>query len=182
MYKLGHLVDGEWAPYRHPAVFSLPDAEAHQRVVVGVPGSDPEVILRLARCLEEPLLLLHILHTVRGEAEPARYQSPELSCSEVEAFIREFRPFLANDSRFDLWVHSPSQQATLAWDRHDMLYAYGPLDDYVNALRELGFTEGEPQLPVPHAHNYHAAFDGMSREVVEWCDWWKSPLRPEDEQ
>ena len=110
--------------------FSLPDEESHQRISAGVPGSDPEVFLRLARCLEEPLLLLHILHTTRGEAEPARFQSPELSFQEIEAFISAFRPFLANDSRFDLWVHSPSQQATLAWDRHDMLYAYGPLDDY----------------------------------------------------
>ncbi|MCP1616063.1 hypothetical protein FBY21_0677 [Pseudomonas sp. SLBN-26] len=182
MYKLEHQVDGNWAQFSHPARFSRPVVDAHPRLVVGVPGSDPDVILRLVRCLEAPLILLYVLHTPRGEAEPARYQSPELSLPEVESFIHEFGLFLSQDSRFDLWVHSPAQQATLVWDRHDLIHAYGPLAEYVAALNGLGFSEGDVQIPIPHAHHYHPEHDETARSVMAWCDWWASPLRPEDEQ
>src|SRR5881392_3164520 len=103
MYRLGREVEGQSVEHSYPPVFRMPAVGSRQRIVVGVPRSDPEVFLRLARCLEEPLFLLYVLHTCRGEADPGRYQSPELSFRELENFIEEFRPFLSGDGRFDLW-------------------------------------------------------------------------------
>lgn len=183
MHRLGHMVDGEEAVHSHAPTYRLPSADSRKpRIVVGVPDSDPNVLLRLARCLDDPLFLLYILHTPRGEAEAGRYQSPELMFGDVESFVEDFRPFLAGDARFDLWLYSPSQKATLAWDRHNLLHAYGPLDCYEATLRASGFTPGEPSVPAPHAHHYRPALDALAAKVIARFDWHWTPLRPEDEQ
>jgi hypothetical protein len=111
-----------------------------------------------------------------------RYQSGELTHDEVRAFVEEFRDFLAGDGRFDLWLHSPSQRATLVWDRHDLLHGYGLVDDFVEALQTRGFRAGEPGMAREHIHHYRPALDTQARALLERFDWSYSPLRPEDEQ
>ena len=181
MYRLGHMVNEQWVEHSHQPVFRLPPAKAPgQRIVAGVPG--PEVFLRLSRCLEEPLYLLYVLHTSRGEADVGRYQSPELSLREVESFIGEFEPFLSADGRFDLWAYSPAQGATVVWDRHNLLHAYGPLERYAKELELLGFAPGEPEVPAPHTHHYHSEMDAFAKRATERFAWLHSPLRVEDEQ
>lgn len=182
MYRLAHLIDGTWIEHSHPATFELPTPDGSQRITAGLPASDIDVILRLARVLSEPLILLYVLHTPRGEAEPGRYQSPPLTLQEVETFLREFREFMASDGRFDLWIYAPEERATVVWDRHNMIYAYGPLDAYTQAFRALGFTQGQAQVPLPHAHHYRSEFDELASKLIIWFDWQHSPLRPEDEQ
>ncbi|WP_454831320.1 hypothetical protein [Pseudoxanthomonas wuyuanensis] len=177
MHRLGHLVNGEWVAHSHPAVF-----EVGERIVAGVPGGDPSIFERMIECLEAPYYLLYVLHTPRGEAQPGRHQSPALSLSEVKGFLAQFGPFLSADARFDLWAHSPSDSGTVAWDRHNLLFAYGPLARFSTALRSLGFTTGNPSIPVPHEHHYRADFDGLAQDLMAALDWSFSPLRPEDQQ
>ncbi|MGC5703358.1 hypothetical protein J4P02_24475 [Pseudomonas sp. NFXW11] len=176
------MVAEQWVEHSYPPVFQIADFNDGQRVVAGVPGSDPEVLLGLARCLSEPLLVLFVLHTSRENLAVGRYLSPELSFAELKDFIEEFQPLLSGDSRFDIWVYSPEDQATVVWDRHNLIYAYGPLDAYARALRALGFSHGEAQLPVPHMHYYHPQLDELCRQLVGRFQWRHSPLRPEDEQ
>lgn len=183
VYKLGHMVEGREVEHSYPAIFRLPTADSpYSRILVGVPNSDPNVLLKLARCIDGPFFLLYILHTPRGEADEGRYQSPKLTFDDLASFIEDFRPFLSKDGRFDLWVHSPSSKATLAWDRHNLLYAYGPLECYEATLRAEGFMPGEPTEPAPHAHYYHAELDDLAAKVIARFDWVKTPLREEDEQ
>ena len=183
MYKLGRLQADRWVEHSYPPVYKLPEStEGSQRLVAGVPGGDPEVFLRLASCLEPPYFLLYVLHTPRGEGEPGRYQSPELSLGELNRFVSEFKSFLAQDARFDLWVHSPSERATVVWDRHNQIFAYGPLDRFESELRLLGFSPGVPEVPVPHEHHYRAELDSLAQKVLKALKWSHSPLQPEDEQ
>lgn len=177
------MIDEQWAEHSHQPVFRMPVPGAKsQRIVAGVPGSNPEVFLRLARCLEEPLFLLYILHTCRGDGELGRYQSPELSFREVESFVEEFRPFLSADGRFDLWAYSSEQRATVAWDRHNLIHAYGPLESYAAELGRLGFEPGDPKIPAPHTHHYRIELDTLATQLIGRFHWLHSPLRPEDEQ
>jgi len=183
MYKLGHLVSGLWVEHAHPAVFRLPATdEESPRVVAGVPQGDPEVFARLTACLEPPYHLLYVLHTPRGEGAAGRYQSPPLGHAELRAFMAEFGAFLARDARFDLWAHSPAENATVVWDRHNQLFGYGPLDRFAAELRALGFVPGEPEVAAPHEHHYHAGFDAQAAALLRAFDWSFSPLRAEDEQ
>jgi hypothetical protein len=177
MYRLGHLVNGEWIAHVHPAVF-----ESGMRLVAGVPNSDPAIFGRMLECMAPPFHLLYVLHTPRGEGQPGRYQSPLLSLSEVNDFLARYAPFLSADARFDLWAHSPGDDGTVVWDRHDQLFAYGPLDRFANALQSMGFTTGATSIPTPHEHHYRAEFDHLAKQLLTEFDWSHSPLRSEDEQ
>lgn len=183
MYKLGHLVNNIWAEHSYPAAFMLPEnGEALHRIVAGVPQGDPEIFRRLVCALEPPYILLYVLHTPRGEGAPGRYQSPELSAQRLQSFIAEFGTLLSSDSRFDIWAYSPSERATVVWDRHNQIFAYGPLSRFETELHALGFSQGSVTVPVPHEHCYRAELDEIAKEILSAFEWSYSPLRPEDEQ
>ncbi|SBV50400.1 hypothetical protein XBLMG947_1178 [Xanthomonas bromi] len=177
MYRLGHLKDGQWPAHSHPAIF-----ESTDRIVAGVPGGDPAIFERLIECMEPPYYLLYVLHTSRGEAEPGRYQTPALQHSDVKAFLTRFGAFLSADARYDLWAHSPTSQATVVWDRHNQLFAYGPLAQFSTTLQAMGFTRGKTVVPTPHAHHYCPELDPLAKELLTIFDWSFSPLRSEDAQ
>lgn len=136
----------------------------------------------MVECLEPSYYLLYVLHTPRGEAPPGRYQSPEVTLAEVVGFLEKFGPFLSADARFDLWAHSPSDNATIVWDRHDQIFGYGPLDRYSSKLVSMGFAPGHPSVPTPHEHYYRVEFDDFAKEIMTAFDWSFSSLHPEDEQ
>jgi len=183
MYKLGRFTDGDWREHSHPPVFEIETREGGSpRVVATVPGGDPLIFLALASQISPPFYLLYVLHTPRGEGEPGRYQSEAMSRAEIAAFVERFRALLTTDARFDLWLHSPSDNATIVWDRHDMIHGYGPVDRMATALGTLGFSEEPPSIPSPHEHHYHPENDAAAGALLKDQQWIRSPLRPEDEQ
>lgn len=177
MYKISHQVNGQWVEFVHPPVYEVSDS-----VRAGVPCGDPLVFLRMVECLEPPYFLLYVLHTPRGEAEPGRYQSPEVSREELSAFLARFSSYLKADARFDLWAYSPGEDATVVWDRHNQMFAYGPTARSAEVLASMGFHMGKVGIPVPHSHHYRSEFDDQARQVMTALEWIHSPLRPEDEQ
>lgn len=186
MYKLGHEVDGEVVEHSHPARFIrqivAPGEPGRSRLVIGVPGGDSAVLGALAERLSEPLLVLYVLHTPRGEGEAGRYESEEIDHRALRAFLDRYTTYLASDGRFDLWVISPETGALLAWDRHNFLHAYGSIDEFAATLRGLGFQEGELPPLDGHMHYYRQEFDPDAGAILSAFDWYRKPLRPEDEQ
>lgn len=183
LFRLGHDVDGQVVEHSHPPVFRVENTPSGiTRLIAGVPGNDPLVFGRLALNLEEPICLLYVLHTPRDTARPGRYQSPGMNAAEVQAFVKRFAPLLQNDGRHDIWVYSRAESATVVWDRHNLIYAYGALDRHEASLRSLGFTTGVPETPSPHTHYYRVEYDQMTRDLIAALDWTWSELRPEDEQ
>lgn len=183
MFRLGHCIDGEWRRYSHPPLFEVSATDGGRRKLFAtVPGSDPLAFTTLADRLTPPFFLLYILHTPRGEGDAGRYQSSPIDRAEFQRFVREFGALLSADGRFDLWLHSPADGATIVWDRHDLIHGYGPVDAMAEALRGLGFGAGRPAIPVPHQHHYHAGCDALARALLASREWRYSPLREEDEQ
>ncbi len=152
------------------------------RIVAGVPGGDQAIFRALTACLEPPYFILYVLHTPRGEGEAGRYQSSALSSAEFTEFLDQYAEYLRADSRFDIWSHSPKSGGTVVWDRHNLLFAYGPLDSYEHALRELGYEPGKPSMDFPHMHFYRDEFDDYAKSLLEHFEWRHTPLQPEDEQ
>lgn len=153
MFKLGCRIADAWVEHSHPPVYSLTNTSSDNiKVVATAPGSDPVVFQKLADCLTPPFFLLYVLHTPRGEGDPGRYQSHEIAREELVQFLRRFDRFLRSDSRFDLWLHSTADRATIVWDRHNLVHGYGPTKSLVDALRALGFAKGEPDISIPHQH------------------------------
>jgi len=70
----------------------------------------------------------------------------------------------------------------LVYDRHNVIYAYGPVERFIATLELEGLTESkEVRFPNPHAHNYHAEFDSHETAILKNEQWTLSPLRPGDE-
>lgn len=183
MHKLAHKSGEEWVPHAYSPIFTTEvTSTAPPRLMAAMPPGGIEVFDKLIECLTPPFLILYVLHTPRGEGDPGRYQSPKVESRELQAFISRFAPFLVGDARFDFWVHSPASRGTLVWDRHNLLYGYGPVDCYVSNLLQLGFTVGNPKVPVPHMHHYRQELDPDAQAILKAFPWQYLPLRPEDEQ
>jgi hypothetical protein len=183
MYKLGYLKDGTWLAHHHAAVFQLPETgSGAQRLVAGVPDGDPQVFGALVSLLAPPYHLLYVLHTPRGEADAGRYQSPTVDRNELAVFLSDFGQFLACDARFDLWAYSPQEQATVVWDRHNRIFAYGPIARFERALLDMDFAPGSSEIGFAHEHHYHAELDGQAAQLLRAFDWQFSVLHEEDAQ
>jgi len=183
MHKLSIQRGDLWVEHSHPPEYQTQiTSGGTERLVAGVPAGDSIVIKRLTAELPAPFFLLYVLHTTRGEGEPGRYQSPEIDHAGLDRFLSSYGPLLSGDSRHDFWVYSPDIKATLVWDRHNLLYAYGPIDEFVQALRALGFNEGNPNVSFGHLHHYRQEFDADAKSLLAALPWVYSPLRPEDEQ
>jgi len=181
--KISSYENGNESPFETPARYEFqPTSSGGQRLVAGVPDGNASTLFTLLKEMEAPFFILYVLHTPRGEAEPGRYQSPEVSAEEAQNFILRFQEYLAADARFDLWIHSPSSQATLVWDRHNQMYCYGPLERFSAALRAMSFVEQRLPSIGAHIHHYRMEYDSQARELLQAFHWSKSPLRPGDEQ
>lgn len=154
-----------------------------ERLLISVPPQYSDLLRRLAEILPPPYYVLYVLHTPRGEGDPGRYQSTELTWPDLSDFLVRYSRYLAGDARHDLWVHSPETKQTLIWTRHNQIFAEGqPLDRIATLLISLGFKEGEVE-PIPtHIHHYRSEFDEDAAAVLAYFDWYRTPLRPEDEQ
>jgi hypothetical protein len=183
-HKLSHLVRDRWVEHSWKPTFAREQTTGGgTRLVIGVPSGEAVVFEELVARLSPPCFVLYVLHTPRGEGEPGRYQSPRLDGDELEQLLGRFSTLFSGDARHDLWVHSPETDATLVWDRHNLIYAYGPLDRFEQTVRSLGFDPGPvPHPSFAHLHHYREEFDGLAAELLAALDWRRSALQPGDEQ
>jgi len=183
MHKLGVLRGDAWEEHTFPRVLRRNTTNVGtERITAGVPSGEDTAFARLLCATEPPYQLLYVLHTPRGEGASGRYQSPALEASQLRDFLLKYRDLLRFDSRFDLWGHSAQDQATVVWDRHNILYAYGPLDLFESELRSLGYSDGDVDASFPHEHYYRAELDHLAKDLLARFDWNVTPLRSEDHQ
>ena len=179
--KFGSMRDGEFAAHAYTDVFEHQTTTGAPRLCVARASGHCDLLIALARELSEPFAILAVIHTSRLGQE-GRYQSPSLALDDVELFLREFGGFLESDARLDLWIRSAGDQGLLVYDRHNLIYAYGPLERIEKLLLERGLSLGEVRTPAPHSHNYHAAHDADEERLLRRFEWHRTPLRPEDQQ
>jgi hypothetical protein len=180
--KLGQIVAGRVEPYQHANTFIREKTHGIERVLIGPRGGHRFLVEMLAATIGPPYKVLYVLHTSRTGARLARYESPVLEPDELRTFLARYGDFIAQDSRHDLWVAARGGAGTIVWDRHDLVYAYGPLDAYVSILEQGGLREGWPNTNLSHAHYYHAEWDDTERSILREFEWIVSPLHPEDLQ
>jgi hypothetical protein len=178
MEKLSHQVNSEWVDYSHKPEYQV----QQNRLEIGLQAGKASVVAGLVNLMEEPLFILYVLHTSRGEGQEGRYQSPLLSKIDVLSFIEKYSKFLAADSRFDIWFHSPSMGATVVWDRHNLVFAYGALEQFKEYISHEGYTEGNPTMEFAHQHHYRQAFDHDAASLLNKFSWSFSPLQQADIQ
>lgn len=178
MEKISHEINGAWVDHSHTPVYERQE----NRISIAWPPEKIDLFVALLNLLQEPLHILYVLHTSRGEAEVGRYQSPALNKVEVSELIFEYASFFSKDSRFDLWFYSPTQKFTLVWDRHNLVYVYGPLDETEELVSKNGFNAGHPRINFDHQHHYRQEFDAASKSLLDKYHWVYSPLKASDVQ
>lgn len=169
-------------PYRYSDRFQIEKTTGADRLRIGASEAQISLIWRLAFSLPAPYYVLYVLHTSRCGNELGRYQSPAIDFHTLNGFLAEFCEFLTDDARHDLWIHSPEGGATVVWDRHHLIYAYGPLERFGAVLKE-SLQEGDVDgPPSPHVHMYHPEYDDSERRLLRHFEWIRSPLLAGDEQ
>lgn len=158
LYKLGRVPDDltdelSDERFEYPNIWARETTSGPDRFVIAPRSGYAELIGKLAGCLEPPFLLLYVLAIPRGGGEPGRYQSNySFSQPQLVQFLSEYSEFLEKDARHNLWVRSASDEGMLVYDRHNVIYAYGPLERFVAVLESVGLTESsEVRFPSPHA-------------------------------
>lgn len=181
-YKFG-WIPKEDRRYEYPNVFAFEQTSGPDRLVIAPSANHVSILIDLLQLMPEPLGILYVLVVPRGGNEAGRYQTANpVSKQQAEEFLKSFRKYLENDGRHNIWVASMSGSDQLVYDRHNVIYAYGPLPKYENVLLGRGLEKVEfVHFPSPHTHNYHAAFDQDELDLLRHWRWKRSPLRESDE-
>jgi hypothetical protein len=161
---------GAEAPYKHSRIFGREPTTGPDRLRIGGGPDSVAVLNELIDVLREPLYVLVVLTVPRRSTE-GRYESQEMTRGEVSAFLGEFHDLFVLDSRSSVWVGSIDGSGLVVLDEHDLLYAYGPLDEFAFALRASGYTDGTPTEPFPHVHHFNEALDALEILVVGSTPW-----------
>jgi hypothetical protein len=182
LYKFGFLNPDD-QPYQYPNAWAIEETSAGSRLAIAPASDQVDLLIRLIEAMPEPFGVLYLLVVPRGGGEPGRYQSPEPQTRDsVERFLRKFRTFLENDGRHHLWIASVSSPAMLVFDRHNLIYGYGPLEEFETILSEIGLGKSPSvQLPSPHVHHYNEHFDKDEHMVLVHWRWLRTPLRDVDD-
>jgi hypothetical protein len=181
--KIQALIGTQPESFEYGNTFVREEVAGRWRLKIGLNDTQDGCVRLFAGLLVGPFQLLYVLHTSRTGAELGRYESPELNATAVEGFLRVFGRFLSEDSRHDLWLRSHDDDATIVLDRHNIIYAYGPLDIFEAALLKRGARAGAAlEIPDPHMHHYHQEWDESEREVLRALPWTVRPLRQSDVQ
>lgn len=188
LYKFGWL-SGELNDglsderFEYPNIWAREKTSGPDRLVIAPSSHFTQLLQNLAECLQPPFLLLYVLAIPRGGSEPGRYQSNHtFSAIQLRQFLSNYSNFLEQDARHNLWIRSDSGDGMLVYDRHNVIYAYGPLERFIAALKSEGLTESkEVRFPDPHAHHYHVEFDVEERAILKNEEWTVSPLCAGDE-
>lgn len=182
--KFGSRVQGElWLAHDYGNVYAsekTSDDTSRLRIAVSYHGSG--VLQTLSKSLNEPFFLLYVLVIYRGGGETGRYQSDELSREEVDELFARYSNFWDGDGRHSVWLRSEKDDSTLVYDRHNLIYAYGPLEKFEIILESLGYTSvPKLSLSFEHEHNYYAEFDALERELTTKLAKKRTELWPGDE-
>ena len=183
VHKLGSLVGTEFLPYRYSNVWAMEKTTGPDRLVIAPASEQVEIMVELGKGVPEPFGILYVLVISRLDNELGRYQNPYPSGrGEMEAFLRRFKEYFENDGRHHIWITSVPASSTFVYDRHNVIYAYGPLEQSKKILVDRGLKEGVVRFPSPHSHNYNSQFDDQEREVLQYWEWRRTPLEDSDDQ
>jgi len=184
LYKFGWLPDGKNEQrFEYPNTYAFENPHGRPRIAIAPRTNQIQLLKELSESLREPFMLLYVLVVPRGESEAGRYQSSyTFTHEQLAGFLSTFSRYLESDGRQNLWIRSTGEDALLVYDRHNVIYAYGPLERFVPVLISYDLTEvSEVTFPFPHAHHYHDEFDSEAQRILHSEEWIHSPLHTADE-
>jgi hypothetical protein len=184
IFKFG-APNPEDQPWTYPNVWATEETTGGgQRIVIAPAHDQVEVLIQLLQAVDGPFGALYVLVIPRGQSEPGRYQSPYPQTADtMKSFLRDFKTFLEIDGRHHLWIASASTSDLLIYDRHNVIYAYGPSEEWKLLLSQSGMNEvASIPFPSPHSHHYHQSMDSEEHRMVAYWKWNLTRLKKADEE
>lgn len=154
-----------------------------QRLIIAMQEGHLSVMEELAKIMGGPWGLLYILLVpLEGRLAAGRYQSPPLTEFHfVQAVHHRFGDLLEGDGRHHYWIANTDGSGVLAYDHHNLIFAYGPVSAFAARLRALDFREAHVEIPAPHAHRFYYQNDVLLEQMLTSVPWGYGPLEPEDD-
>lgn len=183
-FKFGHLTpDGSDVEFSYTDVYDWEQTTGPARLIIAPASNHVSLLIDLARCWRGPFHVLYVLVVPRGGSDEGRYQTPEpLDLTSLEALLARYREFFEGDARHTIWIASATGEGTLVYDRHNVIYAYGPLEQFEDVLGGRGIARGAVRFPFPHSHHYHMELDADERHLLSVYEWLHTPLRQGDSE
>ena len=183
--KFCHFEEGEQVPHDYGDIyFEQPCGDA-TRIVIGPSSDYVDLLIEMsAELIGQPWFVLYVLLVPLAPAiAPRAVTNPRRSrpTPGLSAFLSAFRGFFESDGRHHLWVGSASNDGVLVYDQHNVIFAYGPLDQFRSILQARGFREAEFWFPSPHAHSFQPENDSEEERLMSESEWRYFPLQPGDE-
>lgn len=180
-FKLSRGTHGE--RFLHPNVWVRESSKGVPRLAVAAASHQVALIELLVEQMSAPFHLLYVLVVPRTGAMAARYQSPGVhSAAEISTFIDTYREAFEQDARHILWIKSVEGPGLIVYDRHNVLYLYGPLEAFAEVLKNSGLRQADTiEIPDPHGHHYWPDFDQAEEAILANGEWLQSSLREQDE-
>lgn len=182
MFKLGCLRNNESQEHHYLNVYTVEQSSNYKRIVVGLAQNHIDTIRDLIAVLNGSFYMLYVLHTPRTGNEPGRYQSEVLTYDEISTILNHFKSFFENDSRHDVWLHSPITNTTIVYDRHNLIYLYDFTDERVHIIEKRGLKKELVNIPYPHVHCYNPECDSFESKLINEYKWIRTSLQDEDKQ
>lgn len=183
--KLGYIPSsGEEVRYEYENVWAAQVTKGVERLIIAPSKEHIPLIIELCKTMPGPFDVLYVLVVPRSNISPGRYQSPlPLSPAQLTDFLHRFQSYFECDGRHDLWIGATDRSFLLVYDRHDVVYAYGPLQTFKEQLQRLGLKESaEVRFPAPHVHYYNPEFDRDEEAVINYLPWKFFALQETDDQ
>ena len=173
-----NLVD----PYHHPNTWTREQTGRVERLIIAPSSHHIDLMMRLLDCMQGPFGILYVLTVSRRDHDQGRYQSKQpFEKPILLSFLEEFREYFEQDGRHHLWAFGIGDKSQIVYDKHNIIFAYGPLDDFEHVLGQEGLTRDNFDYPAPHVHLYHEEFDDAEDRILSEFEWKLFPLQEQDD-
>ena len=173
--KLGHEITHDYGK-----IYEI--SANGKQLKIAASKNQVDLLLKLAVSITPPFYILYVLVVTRHDNEHGRYQSPLLETKEeLNDFLTEYTEYFETDARHHIWICTIDNSGRFFYDQHNVIFAYGQLDNYITILQSEGFKDQEFSFPAPHAHAYNQSNDKFEESILQHWDWDFSPLAEEDE-
>jgi hypothetical protein len=180
-FKIGTHSRGEGiVEFRYDDVFEPQLEREPQRLLIAPGGRHVDLLMRLSREMPPPYSILYILVAPRSGARAGRYMLGGQSDSTLNELLETNREYLEGDARHHIWIGSESDGSLLVYDQHNVIYAYGQIDQFSAILRACGMHAGRVQFPYPHTHHFRSTLDHFEADLLRRYPWQWNLLEEED--
>jgi hypothetical protein len=183
-FKIGtHERGSGIVEFHYDDVWQRQSTSSPERLLIAPANDHIGILLRLIREMPPPYWVLYVLLVPHSGAEAGRYQlDNEFDSGQIKAFLEDFREFFEGDARHNLWVGSRADSSLLVYDQHDVIYAYGPIDQFAAILTAQGLRQSDVAMPFPHTHHFRSTLDHCEQRLLREFDWQWFPLEEEDDE